>query len=72
MSSVADRLRDVDGADARVIAQLGGAGFQVEYIREELKSQYFEKDLSEAHQLIMADQVSGDDFKDLIGRDFEA
>lgn len=72
MSGIVDRLRDVDDADARIIAHLDALDFSIEYVRDDLKSEYSGRELDEAYQLIMANQVSGDDFKDLIGEEFEA
>jgi hypothetical protein len=72
MSQIADTLRGVDGADARVIAHLDSLDFTVEYIREDLESEYSDADLEEAYQLLMANQVTGDDFKDLINEEFRA
>lgn len=72
MATPADRLRAVDGADARVIAHLEALDFAVDYVRDDLESQYSKQELAEAYRVIMASQVSGDDFGDLIGREFEA
>ncbi len=72
MSGIADRLRAVDGTDARVIAHLDALDFTIEYVRDDLRSVYSDTDLERAYRLIVASQVSGDDFKDLIGQAFEA
>ncbi|KDS90911.1 hypothetical protein FK85_08440 [Halorubrum saccharovorum] len=72
MSQIVDTLRGVDGADARVIAHLDALDFTVEYVREDLESVYSDQDLEEAYQLLMANQVTGDDFKDLIEEEFQA
>jgi len=72
MSQVVDTLRGVDGATARVIAHLDALDFTIEYIREDLESEYSDQDLEEAYQLLMANQVTGDDFRDLIGEEFQA
>ena len=72
MSALVERLRDVDGAEARVIAHLGSLDFTVEYVREDLESRYSDQDLESAYRLIMANQVTGDDFKELIDESFEA
>jgi len=72
MSTLVERLRDVDGAEARVIAHLGSLDFTVEYVREDLESRYSDQDLESAYRLIMANQVTGDDFKELIDESFEA
>jgi hypothetical protein len=72
MSDLAERLRAVDGAEARVIAHLGSLDFTVEYVRDDLASRYTDQDLESAYRLIMANQVTGDDFKELIDESFEA
>lgn len=72
MSDIVDRLRNVARADVRVIAHLVSFDFTVEYIRDDLESEYSNRDLDEAYRTIMGAQVSGDDFKNVIGRDFEA
>lgn len=72
MSIRIDSLRDVDGADARVIARLDAVDFSIEYVRDDLESKYSDVDLEEAYRLIMANRVTGDDFEDIIQQDFEA
>jgi len=72
MSRAIDSIRNVEGADARVIARLGAVDFTIEYIREDVAQQYSEDDLDEAYQTIMGNQIATDDFKDLIGESFEA
>ena len=72
MSQIVDTLRGVDGATARVIARLDSLDFTIEYVREDLESEYTDRDLEEAYQLLMANQVTGDNFKDLIGEEFQA
>ena len=72
MSELVETLRAVDNAEARVIAHLDSLDFTVEYVREDLESRYSDQDLESAYRLIMANQVTGDEFKDLIGEEFEA
>ena len=72
MSNLVESLRAVDGAEARVIAHLGSLYFTVEYVRDDLESRYSNQDLESAYRLIMANQVTGDDFKQLIDESFEA
>ena len=72
MSDLVERLRAVDGAEERVIAHLGSLDFTVEYVRDDLESRYSDQDLESADRLIMANQVTGDDFKQLIDESFEA
>lgn len=68
MSELVEGLRSVDDAAARVIASLESVDFTVEYIRDDLESRYSDRDLEEAYRLIMSNQVTGDDFKGLLGK----
>jgi len=68
MSGVADALRDVDDADARVVAHLQSVDFTLDYIRDDIASEYSDRDLNEAYHLIMGHLVAGDNFKNLIGQ----
>jgi hypothetical protein len=72
VSELVETLRGIDGAEARVIASLGSLDFEVEYIREDVESRYSGGDLESAYRLIMANQVTGDEFKELIDEPFEA
>lgn len=72
MSQIVETLRGTDGADARVIAHLDALDFTVEYIREDIESEYSDQDLEEAYQLLMANQVTGDDFRSLLDEEFQA
>ncbi|TKX56597.1 hypothetical protein EXE44_13910 [Halorubrum sp. SS7] len=72
MSDLVESLRAVDGAEARVIAHLGSLDFTIEYVRDDLASLYSDQDLESAYRLIMANQVSSDDFKQLIDESIEA
>jgi len=72
VSELAEALRAVDGAEARVIASLDSLDFTLEYVREDLESRYSDRDLESAYRLIMANQVTGDDLKNLIDEPFEA
>jgi hypothetical protein len=72
VSELVETLRGVDGAEARVIASLDSLDFDVEYVREDLESRYSDQDLESAYRLVMANQVTGDEFKGLIGEEFEA
>jgi len=72
MSDLVERLRAVDGAEARVVAHVGSLDFTVEYLRDDLESRYSDRDLESAYRLIMANQVTGDEFKQLIDEPFEA
>lgn len=69
MSGVADALREVDRADARVIAHLQSVDFTLDYVRDDVASEYSDRDLDEAYHLIMGHLVAGDNFRNLIGED---
>ncbi len=56
-------IRDVDDVEAHVIAHLDAANFTIDCIRDDIKPRYSDTDLDEAYRLIMANQVSSDDFK---------
>jgi len=72
VSELVESLRGVDGAEARVIASLDSLDFTVEYVREGLESRYSDRDLESAYRLIMANQVTGAEFKELIDEEFDA
>jgi len=67
MSSVAAAVRNFEGYTPRVVADLKGTTWEVEFIRDDVAGSYSEDELEEAYQLIMANHVAGDDFKSLIG-----
>jgi len=72
MAQIVDAVHDLDGAPTRVVAELGPVDFSIEYARDDVESQYSADDLEEAYRLMMAKQVAGEDFEDLIGQEFEA
>lgn len=72
MAQIVDAVRNLEGAPTRVVAELGPVNFSIEYARDDVESQYSDDDLEEAYRLMMAKQVAGEDFEELIGREFEA
>lgn len=68
MPEIVEKLRSVDGADARVISSLDSLDFTIEYARDDVETQYSDSELEEAYRLAISNQVTGDDFKNLIGR----
>lgn len=72
MAQIVDAVRDLDGAPTRVVADLGPMDFSIEYTRDDVESKYSPEDLEKAYRLIMAKQIAGEDFEELISRDFEA
>jgi hypothetical protein len=67
MSKTAEAIQEFEGTTPRVVADLESVGFEIKHMREDVKGQYSHTDLDEAYKLIMANQVSADDFKQLIG-----
>ncbi|WP_281193505.1 hypothetical protein [Halorubrum sp. F4] len=68
MSTIAETILDFDGPTPRVVADLRNINFEIEHVRDDLEEVYSDKDLEQAYQLIMSNQVTGDDFKKLVGR----
>lgn len=66
--SVTRTIQDVAGENPRLVARLGSVDYSVQYVRDDVEDRYSDRDLDEAYQLIMANQITGDDFRDLIGR----
>lgn len=66
MSKIADAIQSFKHTP-RVVADLGSITWEVEFIREDVQGEYTEDELEKAYQLIMANHVTGDDFKQLIG-----
>jgi hypothetical protein len=67
MSKIADAVQDFEGHTARVVADLKNTTWEVEFIRDDVAGEYSDGELEKAYQLIMANHVTGDDFKQLIG-----
>lgn len=67
MPTIADTIREFDGPTPRVVADLRSVSFKVEFVRDDVEDQYSESDLDEAYQLVMSNQITGDDFRELIG-----
>jgi len=67
MSEIADAILSFEGTTPRIIADLGNVDFEVRHIRDDLKERYSDTDFKKAYKLIMANQVTGDEFKQLIG-----
>ena len=68
MSPIADTILAFDGATPRVVADLQSVSFEVKYVRADVEDRYSDADLDEAYQLVMSNQITGDDFKRLVGR----
>ena len=67
MSKIADVVQGFEGYTPRVVADLESFTWHIEFIREDVQGNYSEDDLDEAYQLIQANNVTGDEFKQLIG-----
>lgn len=68
MSTIADAILAFDGPVPRVVADLRSVEFEIEHVREDLEGQYSDADLEEAYQLVMSNQITGDEFRHLIGQ----
>lgn len=62
MSELVAPFQEVEGADLRIIAELDGVNYEIEYLRDDLEGLYNKDDLDTARQNIMANQVSSTDF----------
>ncbi|EMA34270.1 hypothetical protein [Haloarcula japonica] len=67
MSNIADIIRDFGESRPRVVADLHSTTFEIKYVREDVAGRYSDRDFDEAYKLIMANTVTGDEFKSLIG-----
>lgn len=67
MSSISEAILAFDGPTPRVVADLRSVSFDVEHVREDVEDVYSDRDLDEAYQLVMSNQITGDDFRELIG-----
>lgn len=67
MSRVAKEIQEFAEATPRVVADLDSVDFEIKFMRDDVEDQYSTADLDEAYHLVMANQVSSDDFKQLIG-----
>ena len=72
MTGIVDAVRDLDGAPTRIVAELGPMDFSIAYARDDVEGQYSEDDLEEAYRLMMAKQVAGEDFEEVIDRELDA
>jgi hypothetical protein len=68
MSNIGDTIRSLEGFTPRVVAQLRSFDYDLEFVRDDVADRYSVEDFDEAYQLIMANQITGDDFRELIGR----
>ncbi|MXR51810.1 hypothetical protein GRX03_09355 [Halovenus sp. WSH3] len=67
MSKTSDAIQHFDGVTPRVVANLSNTSFDIEYVRDDVEGEYSDDEFDEAYQLIMANHVTGEDFKELIG-----
>jgi len=67
MPTIAEAVIDFDGPTPRVVADLQSVSFDIEYVRGDVADIYSDRDLEEAYQLVMSNQITGNDFKRLIG-----
>jgi hypothetical protein len=67
MYDISDTIQNFEEYTPRVVADLQSLTWEIEFIRDDVEGSYSEADLDEAYKLIMANHVTGDDFKTLIG-----
>ena len=68
MSTISEAIVAFDGPRPRVVADLRSVAFEIEHVREDVEDRYSNADLEEAYQLVMSNQITGDEFKHLVGR----
>jgi len=66
MSDIAEAILNFEESTPRVVADLGSSSFEIRHIRDDVKERYSDTEFNEAYKLIMANQVTSDDFKQLI------
>ena len=66
MSPVAESILDVEGVTPRIVADLGQVDFTIRHVRDDVADHYSEADLEEAYRLIMANQISGSQFRQIV------
>lgn len=62
MSDLVKEFREV-GGNLRMLARLGSASWDLEYIREDLEGEYTESDLQEGYRNLMANQISSEELE---------
>ncbi len=65
MESLIQDLQHIDGGELRVVIAMEGVEYDLEYVREDLQKTYTEEEFDRARNIIMANQVSSDDFSAL-------
>ncbi|GAA0533625.1 hypothetical protein ABNG02_09365 [Halorubrum ejinorense] len=68
MSTISEAIVAFDGATPRVVADLRSVAFEIEHVRDDVEDRYSNADLEKAYQLVMSNQITGDEFKNLVGR----
>ena len=68
MSTISEAIVAFDGPTPRVVADLRSVAFEIEHVRDDVEDRYSNADLEEAYQLVMSNQITGDEFKHLVGR----
>jgi hypothetical protein len=66
MSPIAESILDVKGVNPRIVADLGQIEFTIRHVRDDVADHYSEADLEEAYRLIMANQISGSRFRQIV------
>lgn len=69
MVDLVQTLRGIEETDPRVIATLESLDFEIEFVRDDIADTYSDSELDNAYRLVMGNQVSADDFRNLIDAD---
>lgn len=65
MSSLAEKFRNVEGAQLRVAATLDSLDYEMEFVREDLEGTYSSGDLDYAYNTIVANRLSANEFSQI-------
>ena len=67
MTSHVEVFQNVEGAELRFVVALDTLEYTIEFVRDDLENAYSETDLDEAYRNLIANQLSGNDFKESLG-----
>lgn len=67
MNTAAEQFDDIDGVSLRLVASLETGGYDIEYMRDDLKERYVVKVLDEMYLDMVSQQVALDNIKNISG-----
>jgi hypothetical protein len=67
VSEISESIQRFEEYTPRVVADLQNVTFEIRHIREDVAGRYSDGDLEDAYRLVMANQVSGEEFNQIIG-----